>query len=474
MKKKQRESRQAYFIGIKGVGMTMLAQFLKAQGWIVSGSDISDRFLTDAVLARLHIPVFSPFRPDNLPARPDLIIHSSAYSPENNVELQAVSKRPEDWAGAAVLSYAEALGQQFNRYRGVAVCGSHGKTTTTAWLGYVLSRAGLSPNVLVGSNVPQFKGSGLSGQSRYLVAEVDEYQDKMRFFSPFGVLLNNIDYDHPDFFKSKAAYTSVFRRFIRKIPASGWLVVNLDDRLAAQLAGQCSGRVVGYSLQKKQADYYAADWRLAGERVYFTIYYRGRRQGEFCSSLAGLHNIANALAVVAAARQLGVSWTAIRRHLGGFKGTDRRCQILGEYRGATIVDDYAHHPAEIQATLAGLRARWPQDRLIVVFHPHTYSRTQALFNDFVRSFPLADELIILDVYSSARESASAGNIDTSAELAQAVAAFNRAENIQQAVRAITTIEQAAAYLRPRLKPGDRLVLMGAGDVFRLAEKLPRS
>ncbi len=471
MKNKGKNNKQAYFIGLKGVGMTMLAQFLKTQGWTVSGSDICDRFLTDAVLHRHGISVFSPFSAKNIPDKIDLIVHSSAFNAQNNSELEFITQHPEIFSNVSVLSYAEALGTEFNRYLGVAVCGSHGKTTTTAWLGYVLSRAGLSPNVLVGSNVEQFKGSGLSGTSRYLVAEVDEYQNKMRFFSPVGVLLNNVDYDHPDFFKTKAAYNNVFRQFIKKIPVTGWLVVNFDDKTALNLSHNCAGQVITYSLVNHQADYVATDLKISGARLFFKIIYQGRSQGEFYISLAGRHNVSNALAVAAASRQLGVSWLAIKKNLGGFKGTDRRCQVLGKYQGATIIDDYAHHPAEIKATLSALRAKWPHDRLITVFHPHTFSRTQALFSDFVTSFLDTDELIILDVYSSAREKATAGTLGTSRQLVAAISQFNKKKGRKQLVKAIPKIAQAATFLRSRLKPNDRLILMGAGDVFRLADQL---
>lgn len=473
MKKKIKKNKSAYFIGIKGVGMTMLAQFFKSQGRLVSGSDISDKFLTDEVLRRHHIPVFSPFAAGNIPDNPDIIIYSSAFNSENNAELEFISAHKEKFSSVPVLSYAQALGLEFNRHRGIAVCGSHGKTTTTAWLGYVLARSGHDPNVLVGSRVPQFQGSGLSGRSPYLIAEVDEYQNKMRFFSPQGVVLNNIDYDHPDYFLTESSYVDVFRKFVKKIPAAGWLVVNNDDDKAKKLSRYCLGRVLTYGLDKKPswADYIASDLKLLGNHLSFHLYHRGRSRGKFMISLVGRHNVYNALAVIAAARQLGVSWKDISLHLPGFKGTARRCQVLGRYKGATIIDDYAHHPAEIKATLSALRERWPHSRLITVFHPHTFSRTKALFSDFVSSFSQSDELLILDVYSSARESSETEAKTVSCDLAAAISRFNRQAKAKQAVRAVSTIKQAASILKPRLKNGDKLILMGAGDVFRLAQLL---
>jgi len=473
MKKKTKKNKSAYFIGIKGVGMTMLAQFFKSQGRQVSGSDINDEFLTDEVLRRYHIPVFSPFAAENIPDNSDIIVHSSAFNSVNNPELKFISEHKKKFLSVPVLSYAQALGLEFNRHRGIAVCGSHGKTTTTAWLGYVLERSGHNPNVLVGSRVPQFKGSGLSGRSPYLIAEVDEYQNKMRFFSPQGVVLNNIDYDHPDYFPTESSYVAVFRKFVKKIPSTGWLVINNDDAKAKKLSRYCLGQVLSYSLDEKssQADYVAFDLKPLGNHFSFQLYYRGHDQGKFTISLVGRHNVYNALAVIAAARQLGVSWKNIFLHLRGFKGTARRCQILGRYQGATIIDDYAHHPAEIKATLSALRERWPHDRLITVFHPHTFSRTKALFPDFVSSFSQSDELFILDVYSSARESSKTEAKTISRDLAEAITRFNKQAKIKQEVRAVSTIKQVSYILKPRLKNGDRLILMGAGDVFRLAQLL---
>lgn len=461
--------KEIYFIGIKGVGMTMLAEFLKLQGAAVSGSDVAETFLTDQVLSRRKIRVKSPFAAGNLPARPDLIIHSSAYSPDNNEELASVRRQP---GPAPVMSYAQALGAVFNRYRGVAVCGSHGKTTVTAWLGYVLARAGKKPNLLAGSRIPQLGGSSLSGSARYLVAEVDEYQNKLQYFQPFGVVLNNIDYDHPDFFKTPAAYRAAFAAFVKKIPASGFLVANIGDRQVRRLAQRCRGGVISYSLEGEggAADYTAAEIVRRGAGQSFRLRHRGRDQGNFRIQLWGRHNVANALAVIAAARRLGVPLEQIRRHLASFRGTARRSELLGNYHGVPIIDDYAHHPTEVRSALQGLRERWPEKRLVTVFHPHTASRTAAYFQDFVASFPLADVLIILEIYTSARE--AAGTV-SGRQMAQAIQAYNRSKERAQTVSYQPSLATCAAHLRKFLRPGDLLVLMGAGDVFRIASQLKK-
>lgn len=471
---KSNSQKNIYFIGIKGVGMTMLAEFLKSKGKAVSGSDVTDTFLTDKVLKRWKIPVKSPFSPANIPSSFDKIVYSSAYNPDNNPELAFIMHNPRRFKNKKILSYASALAAVFNKYKGLAICGSHGKTTTTAWLGYVLEKSGLNPNVLVGSNVPQFKGSGLSGSSKYMVAEVDEYQDKMYFFRPWGVVLNNIDYDHPDFFKTEKQYLNTFDNFIKKIPAGGWLVANFQDKNVKKVAQSCLGKVISYSGHPQKVgseDYQAFDIKQQGEHQVYRLLFRGQDMGFFSVSLTGRHNVSNSLAVIAAARQLKVSWEDIRRYLPAFSGTDRRGQILGEYRGALLVDDYAHHPAEVKATLAGLKERWPEKRIITVFHPHTYSRTAALFDDFVTSFRDSDLLVILDVYASAREKQSALDKASGLELAQALKSYNKKIKHNQPVQSLPDLAAATEFLKTATRSGDVIVLMGAGDVFRIGDAL---
>lgn len=485
-----------YFIGIKGVGMTMLAQFLASKGNKVSGSDIVDSFMTDKVLRDAKIKVFSPFNFKNIPEKVDMIIHSTAYDAKNNPEISFIKKNPVRFKNVRILSYPEALGEIFNKHYGLAVCGSHGKTTVSAWLGYLLWRAGKKPNVLVGSRVPQFKGSSLSGESKYFVAEVDEYQNKLRYFEPRGVVLNNIDYDHPDFFSTPAAYSKVFADFIKKIPTEGFLIINNSDRESQKIKKYNRGRILSYDLvtgaaiaAKKmpeiakilRADFLAYDLKRQGACQIFRLSRQavdkkgkrfGRDLGEFKIALWGEHNVLNALAVIAASLELKVPLPVIRRHLAGFKGTERRAQVLGEYNGAKIIDDYAHHPTEIRATLQGLRENYPGKRIITVFHPHTFTRTAALFKEFAASFEDTGELIILDIYSSARETSGGKKFKvSSAALAAAVENHNAISGRIQPVRNIHTMPQAAAYLKNRLGSDDILLLMGAGDVFRIGETL---
>ncbi len=453
-----------YMIGIKGVGMTMLAEFLAHEGFQVSGSDTAEVFMTDAILGKAGIKVFQGFNIEQVNLQADLVIYSSAYTETNNEELNFVLQK-----NMKVVQYAEALAAVFNDRFGVAVCGSHGKTTTSAWLGFVLRECGLEPNVMVGSGVPQFNGAGLVGKSNTLVIEADEYQNKLKHFNPKMILLNNIDYDHPDFFPDVAAYEQVFIEFIFKLPKSGTLIANYDDtRLKAIAPAYCKGNVISYG-EAKDCDYVISNIEWDGQKQFFKLQLRDEDGlsdiGEFSILLNGKHNVHNATAVIIAAIELNGDLHLIRKAVGEFTGTSRRMQKMGEYKGAIIVDDYAHHPTEIKASLAAAKEKWPKKKIRVVFHPHTFSRTAALLDNFAQSFNNADEVIILDIYSSARE--QVGTIN-SAVLSDRIKAV---QEDKKELRYIPSFQEAESYLKDSIGDNNVIILMGAGDVFRIGEAL---
>lgn len=465
-------------IGIKGVGMTMLAQYLAGIGKEVAGSDTGEKFMTDAILDKSHIKYFEEFKIENIPGDADLIIYSTAYSAERNIEVKKAL------AGKIkTMTYAEAVGAIFNQRFGIAVVGSHGKTTTSAWLGYVLDRAGLEPSVMVGSYVPQFEGASLVGKSDYLVIEADEYQNKFKHFNPQAALLNNIDYDHPDFFPTAEDYSQAFVDFIGRIPAKGWLVANFDDPIIRKTARvNCRGRVISYAINES-ADYVAHDIKIEKDRQFFKVKLGvndiddeeefssiDSQLGDFSIQMPGRHNIYNALAVIAAAIELGVDLVDIRKHLEGFTGTARRMQIMGEFRGSIIIDDYAHHPTEVKATLEALKTNYPGKFLRIIFHPHTYTRTKALLDDFAKSFSGASEVAIVDIYGSARE--VQGGV-SSQDLVDKVCEYNEANGIEQKVLNIHTLPEVEEYLRDNVERGEVVALMGAGDIFRVGENLTK-
>lgn len=459
-----RKKLTAYLIGIKGVGMTALAQLLQAQGMAVSGSDTTEKFFTDAVLKRHRIPFREGFSAGNLPPHADLVVASAAYG---NANPEIAEARRRHWK---IRSYAEALGEFFNRSEGIAVCGSHGKTTTTALLGFVFRKGGLDPTVVVGSEVPQFGGNAITGGGRHFIAEVDEYQNKLRHFSPRAALLTNVDYDHPDFFRTPGAYRRVFRDFIARLPGNGFLVAWGGDPAIISLLPKTRARLVLYDLaqppgprlKNARSLWHTGQTDVRRGRWQFTAYKNTKLFGRFSLRLAGRHNVLNALGVIATAEEYGIPRAVIRRALAKFRGTRRRFEHIGRYRQALLIDDYAHHPAEIRATLEAARELYGRRRLIAVFQAHTYSRTKALLDDFSQSFGQADEVIVLDIYGSARE--RSGNV-TSGDLVEKMKYLGRN------VRHLATIKRAARYLKNHLQKGDVAITMGAGDVWKVHQLL---
>lgn len=475
------ESKKIYMIGIKGVGMTMLAQYLACQGWDVSGSDVLEKFMTDKVLSENKIKVYGGFNPENVPLDADFYVYSSAYNPANNKELEFLANR-----NIRALKLSDMLAGFFNQKQGIAVAGTHGKTTVSAWLAYVLKQSGSDPSAMIGALVPQLNGFCLCGGSDRLIIEADEYQNKIRSYKPQGVLLNNIDFDHPDYFKDQDDYIRIFVDFVKKIPKKGFVVANFDnENIRKYIPANTRAEVISYAMAN-EADYVAYDVREQGTaQAYRQIFkvklgadsftleddgasVKDSELGEFSIRLAGRHNIHNALAVIASCLHLGLSLLDIRIHLEEFKGTARRLEEMGKFRGALLLDDYAHHPEEVKASIAAARGKYAGRRLVVVFHPHTFSRTERFFSDFVSAFKMADELIVLDIYGSARE--QSGQV-TSQDLVESIREYNRKNGIDQPARHLPGLKEAESCLRRIAGPKDAVLLMGAGDVFRVGERL---
>ncbi|KKT23010.1 MAG: UDP-N-acetylmuramate-L-alanine ligase [Parcubacteria group bacterium GW2011_GWE1_43_8] len=452
------QAKRIYFIGLKGVGMTALAQLLKSRGVQVWGSDTEEQFFTDKVLAAAGIECEIGFSAKHLDRPIDLVIRSSAYS-DDQVEVKAAKEKK-----IPVLSYAEALGELAGEYKSVAVCGSHGKTTISAMLAHVLKQANLSPSAIVGSAVPQFGGNALVGSGELLVFEADEYQNKLQYFSPQSVILTSIDWDHPDFFPSADDYFATFVTFLKKIPTDGFVVACYDSdnvKEAVDKAGLSPEKILTYGLTDGRLQMVRM-WLDEG-RWHFSATDGEEYLGEFWLKLVGSHNVANALAVIACARRLGVDLEAIRTGLASFEGTARRFENKGKLtNGITVVDDYAHHPGEIKATLKAARAFYPYKNIRCVFQPHTFSRTQALLADFGKSFAETDEVIVLDTYTSARE--KTGEV-TSAQLVEEIKK-NHTNVIYK-----PTISEAVNYLMETTNRNNLVLTMGAGDVWQVGDKL---
>lgn len=455
-----------YMIGIKGAGMTALAELLKCHGVSVTGSDTEEVFYTDTVLQQLDIPVLTPFDAAHISDAPGVFIYSTAWTEANNVEIAAARK-----TGKPMLAYPEALGLLTQSKLTLAVCGTHGKTTTSALLAECLRGAGLDPSAIVGSAITSWGGGALSGQGQYLVIEADEYQDKLKQYHPFGIILTSVDWDHPDFFPTPGEYEAVFERFVARLPRHGVLVTNGDDARVRAVATQSSATVLTYGflegndvriVERALLDPETSETENKATQK-FSLEYQGKSFGPFHLRLSGQHNVANAAAVITLWLALKLPLTSLPESLESFAGTKRRFELLGEYRGALVFDDYAHHPDEVRVTLTAFHELYPKRTLSVIFHPHTFTRTKALFEEFAESLSLADKVMLIDIYGSARE--VQGGV-SSQELVERINRVypGKAEYTPDRALLVET-------MRTTLGKDDLLVTMGAGDVWQIAEAI---
>ena len=452
--------RRVHMIGIKGAGMAALAELLAGFGIPVGGSDTHEHFFTEEGLRRRSIRYTEGFSPQNIPDDVDTVIYSTAYTPEGNDELASALARAAT-TPLRVLSYPEAVGELTKERLSILVCGTHGKTTTSALLAETLKFLNEDPLALVGSSIAAWGGNALPGTGKYFVLEADEYQNKFRHYEPWSVLLTSVDWDHPDFFPNAESYAETFRELVRRIPAHGFLVSCGDSAAVADVARHARAQKRTYGFLPEN-DIRIADYEPLREgpfRQQFHLFEGEEDLGLFRLRLAGKHNAQNAAAVATLLRALKCDMDTVRRGMEHFFGTARRFEYVGEYQGALLYDDYAHHPEEIRSTLSAFRELFPEKNIVAVFHPHTFSRTKAFLEDFAQSFDAANRVIVLDIYGSARE--TAGGV-SSGELVSLINRYHHDKALH-----IPTIEQAISELKNTLGNNDLMVTLGAGDVWRV-------
>jgi len=449
--------KKVYIIGIKGSGVVGVAQILNQKGKEVLGSDTQEKFFTDEILKEEGIQYFEKFSPSNVPADADLVIYSTAYNEENNVEFKKAKEE-----GFLMASYPEVLGALFEEKYGIAVAGTHGKTTTSALLAHVLEKCGTDPSAVIGSRVTKWQGSALAGQGEYFVIEADEYQNKFQYYNPKAIILTSLDFDHPDFFADFREYKKVFIDFVMKLPAGGFLVVWGDSTDTLEVATNCKAKVISYGLGPEN-DFRISNIQTTSKEQFFEVSLKNKFLGKFKINLFGKHNVLNATAVIATCHRLGMDLEKVREALGNFQGTARRFEYIGEQNGAILIDDYGHHPEELKATLKAAREIYPEKNIWAVFHPHSFSRTEALLQDFSQSFADANKVIVLDIYGSARE--NKGNI-SSEDLVKLINKYDRDK-----AQHIATIPEVVEFLQDKIGENDVVITIGAGNVFEVAQKL---
>ncbi len=451
--------RRVHFVGIGGVGMSGIAEVLCNLGYAVSGSDRADNATTRR-LAALGARIDRGHDAAHV-ADADVLVVSSAIRPDNPELLAARERR------IPIVPRAEMLGELMRFRRGIAVAGTHGKTTTTSLTASVLAEAGLDPTFVIGGQLIAAGANARLGSGEYLVAEADESDGSFLLLSPVIAIVTNIDADHlenygGDFERMRKAFAD----FLHRLPFYGVAVLCVDDANVAELARDTNRRTLTYAIDE------AADVRAVGLRQHaftteFTLHLPGQPPLPVRLNLPGRHNVLNALAACAVGWQLGVEPAAMVRALAHFQGVGRRFQLRGELaldRGhALLVDDYGHHPREIAAVFAAARAGWPQRRLVVAFQPHRYSRTRDLLDDFANTLAEVDVLLLTEVYAAGE--APIANADGRA-LARAVRARGKVDPVF-----IEHPRELAGALPPLLRDGDLLVLLGAGDIGAAASEL---
>lgn len=448
--------RRVHFIGVGGIGMSGLAEILRTLEFDVSGSDMKAGDNTRR-LQRLGVEIQIGHRAENVQGA-DVVVYSSAIPNTNPEVVQA------HLDGTPVIGRAEMLAELMRVKYGVALAGSHGKTTTTSLVATVLRAAGLDPTVVVGGRMAALGSNAKLGAGDLLVAEADESDGSFLRLTPTILAITNIDPEHLDFYGDFEKLKDAFVEFAEKVPFYGLAVLCLDHPTVQEILPRIKRRHVTYGISP-QADYSARNIMSQGLTTSFDVEGRGRSFGEFHVRMPGQHNVLNALAVIAIADELEIPLDVIKEGLANFSGVARRFTIVGQPKGVTLVDDYGHHPAEIMATLAAARGAY-QKRVIVAFQPHRFSRTQLLFDEFTRAFNDADRVFLTDIYP-AGESPIEG-ID-SEHLAEAMR-----EHGHRSTRYVADREALVSEIASIAQPGDVVISLGAGDINRILPKIERA
>ncbi|HYD35510.1 MAG TPA: UDP-N-acetylmuramate--L-alanine ligase [Vitreimonas sp.] len=464
-----------YLVGIKGVAMASLAQCLLDAGKSVRGCDVSEKFVTQSLLEKRSVHIDIGFE-GNIPAETECVIYTAAHKGKFNPIVQAAQAQ-----SIPTFSQAEAMASLFNQKQGVAVCGVGGKSTTSAMITWILEKTGRQPSFSVGvGNIPGLDKTGQwQSDSQYFIAEADEYvidpsapsrgeeiTPRFSFMNPWLTICTNLRFDHPDVYKDFEHTKTVFKRFFEQIKDGGVLVVNSDDQellhLAKEVAAARNIQVVSYGEDIHSLVTFRNITAHAGKTI------AGFLSGEMYSlelQIPGKYNVYNALAALTACKVMGVEFDEGIAALASFRSTLRRAEFIGEKNGVKFYDDYAHHPNEVKSVIHAFKEWFPDSKLMVAFQSHTFSRTKALFPEFIDAFAEADEVAMIDIFPSAREPYDASI--TSEMLCEEI----EKEFVGKSARNYKTLANLAKYLQHSLKPGDVCLTVGAGDIYKVHELL---
>jgi UDP-N-acetylmuramate--alanine ligase len=445
---------KVHFVGIGGIGMSGIAEVLLNLGYAVTGSDLHESDAT-ARLRGLGAQIFVGHQEENLSANPSVVVISTAVKYSNPEVLEARRRQ------IPVIPRAEMLAELMRMKFGVAVAGSHGKTTTTSMTAAVLSAAGLDPTMVIGGRLRMLGSNAKMGQGDILVAEADESDGSFLLLSPTIAVVTNIDREHLDFHQTMEQLNESFLAFINKIPFYGLAVLCLDDPNVRGLLPKVRKRCTTYGLTS-EAEYSAQELKFKPAGVEFVALRRGKPLGELRLHLPGRHSATNALAALAVAQELEIPFARAASALDEFSGIHRRFEVKGEPRGILVIDDYGHHPAEIRATIGAIRDSWKRP-LTVIFQPHRYTRTRDLFEEFLTAFEGADRLVLTEIYPAGEDAIP----DISGErLYQAIKRKGHMD-----VEFVSDKSRIVGQLAGKLAAGDIALTLGAGDIYKIGEAL---
>ncbi len=447
--------KKIHFVGIGGIGMSGIAEILIDQGFSVSGSDLSTNENTQ-YLENLGATIFYGHQASNIQDA-EVVVYSSAVKVEENAEVQeALARR------IPILKRSEMLAEVSRMKYTLAISGTHGKTTTTSMVGLIMIEAELDPTIIVGGRLKDFGGTNARlGNGEWIVVEADEYDRSFLQLTPTIAIVNNIEEEHMDIYEDIDDLHNTFIKFANKVPFYGFVAVCIDEPGVKEIITNINKKIVTYGLSKN-ADIRAKNILQKARNSEFDLFINNEFADKVVINVPGLHNIKNSLAAITVALQIGVDIKTIVKALSQFSGVYRRFDIKGEVDGIMVVDDYAHHPSEIKATLDAAKNGWDK-RIVAVFQPHTFTRTQKFYKEFARSFDDADLLIITDVYP-ARELPIEG---INGEL---IANYARKYGHKNVVY-IQNYEDILDYLKSKIKPNDIVITIGAGSIVKIADKL---
>lgn len=447
------KNKHYHFIGIGGIGMSGIAQLLLASGYKVSGSDLKENRIT-AELKKSGAQIFIGHNAGNI-AGADTLVYSSAIK-EDNLEV-AEAKR----LGLPLIMRAQALALLMRDKKVITISGSHGKTTTTSLAAYLLLEAGLNPTVAIGGILKNIDTNARLGNGKFFVAEADESDGSFLYYKPQYSIITNVDREHLDYYKDFNQEVEAFKKFINNTEAGGCLFCSADDHTLVDILRSCGKRHIFFGLGEG-AQIHPENIKFTGLASEFDCIYKNKLLGRFKLALGGVHNISNALSVIALGLELGIDLNCIKKALSGYKGAGRRLEVKARSPGYTLIDDYAHHPTEIKATLEAVR-KLKHGRLIAIFQPHRYTRTKLLLDDFAASFSEADNLIITDIYAASEQPIAGAD---AVSLCEKIKAQDKNRAVEYAPK-----DRLVARVLEILKPGDLIITLGAGDITKVSDEL---